>query len=187
MDSQTSEPIKHEKIPAWVFTLAAYFILLLTSGLVIFLDQITKTWVRTHLSYGESMIPFRELPYVRILHWRNTGAAFGMFQEGGGIFTILAIVVAIMIIYYFPRIHRGDWALRLAMGLQLGGAMGNLIDRLQHNYVTDFVSVGSLPVFNVADSAITLGVVILLFSIWLGGSTEKEAEAPLSKEPVSSE
>jgi signal peptidase II len=157
--------------------LLAYLILTVIAGAVILLDQLTQDWVRGNLAFGESFVPWPDLlPFVRILNWRNTGAAFGMFQEGGLIFAILAIVVVIMIIYYFPRIQRGDWALRLAMGLQLGGAVGNLIDRLQHGYVTDFIAVGSFPVFNVADASITMGVVVLLLSIWLGGDPEAEPE-----------
>ncbi|MEX1247753.1 MAG: signal peptidase II [Anaerolineales bacterium] len=172
----------------WRQTLFAYLSLIVIAGIVILLDQWTKDWVRNNLAYGESMAPWPWLaPYARILHWRNTGAAFGIFQEGGGIFTILAVIVAIMIIFYFPRIQRGDWALRLAMGLQLGGALGNLIDRVQHNYmVTDFISVGDFPVFNLADTSITLGVVILLFSIWLGGDEEK-AEQPSAQEHAASD
>jgi signal peptidase II len=158
--------------------LIAYLVLILIAGTVIVLDQLTQDWVRANLAFGESLVPWPDLlPFVRIVNWRNTGAAFGMFQEGGLIFAILAFVVVIMIIYYFPRIQGGDWALRLAMGLQLGGAVGNLIDRLQHGYVTDFMAVGSFPVFNVADASITMGVVVLLLSIWLGGDTEAQPES----------
>ncbi len=162
--------------------LFAYLTLTLIAGTVILLDQWTKDWVRANLAFGEQWMPWAWLaPYARILNWRNTGAAFGLFQEGGGIFTVLAIAVAIMIIYYFPRIQRGDWTLRLAMGLQLGGAVGNLIDRLQHGYVTDFISISSFPVFNVADTSITIGVVILLLSIWLGGDREPAEPAPVKE------
>lgn len=153
-----------------------YIFLVAIAGLVVFLDQWTKQWVRQHLSIGESWNPWSWLsPYARVLHWHNSGAAFGLFQSGGGIFTILAVVVAVMIIYYFPRIGQGNWALRLAMGLQLGGAIGNLIDRLQHGFVTDFISVGKFPVFNVADASITLGVLILLFDVWVNGAEEEPA------------
>jgi len=151
----------------------------LLAGAVFAFDQLTKAIVRSSLALGESWPSDDWL--VKITHVTNTGAAFGLFQEGGGIFTILAIAVAIMIIYYFPRIQRGDWALRLAMGLQLGGAVGNLIDRLQHGYVTDFISVSSFPVFNVADTSITLGVVILLLSIWLGGDPEEARPGPVEE------
>lgn len=170
-------------------TLGAFVSLVLIAGLVIWLDQFTKDWVRINLALGESWRPFTWLPsYVRIVHWQNSGAAFGLFQGGGGIFAILAVFVTIMIIFYFPRIQRGDWSLRLAMGLQLGGAVGNLIDRLQHNLmVTDFIAIGNFPVFNVADSAITLGVILLFFCIWLGNGSEPEPKPELGKERAASE
>lgn len=188
MENQSLE-LSQEQKPDLGHTVFAYLSLLIIAGGVILLDQWTKDWVRTNLAYGESWVPFPSLaPFARILHWRNTGAAFGVFQEGGGIFTILAIIVAIMIIYYFPRLQRGDWALRLAMGLQLGGALGNLIDRVQHNYVvTDFISIGNLPVFNIADTSITLGVIVLLLSIWLGGDGEQKAEQPTTNEQLLSD
>jgi len=169
--------------------LSAFVSLAIIAGLVIWLDQLTKDWVRSNLALGETWRPFSWLPeYVRIVHWRNSGAAFGLFQGGGGVFAILAVIVTLMIIFYFPRIQRGDWSLRLAMGLQLGGAVGNLIDRLQHNLaVTDFIAVGNFPVFNIADSAITLGVIILFFSIWLGSGNESEHKPELGKERAASE
>jgi signal peptidase II len=169
--------------------LGAFISLLIIAGLIIWLDQFTKDWVRANLALGESWRPFTWLPsYVRIVHWQNSGAAFGLFQGGGGIFAILAVIVTLMIIFYFPRIQRGDWSLRLAMGLQLGGAVGNLIDRLQHNLkVTDFIAVSNFPVFNVADSAITLGVIILFFSIWLGNDSEPEKKPELGNERIASE
>jgi signal peptidase II len=175
--------------PSLAHTVGAYLSLAAIAGLVIWLDQLTKDWVRSHLALGETWRPFDWLPsYVRIVNWRNSGSAFGLFQGGGGIFAILAVIVTLMIIFYFPRIQRGDWALRAAMGLQLGGAVGNLLDRLQHNLmVTDFVSVGSFPVFNVADTAITFGVIILFFSIWLGKDSEPEHKAELGKEHAASE
>ncbi len=170
------QPISEENKPiAGRAFLGGYLSLALISGSVLLLDQWTKNLVRSNLAYGETWMPWEALaPYARILHWRNTGAAFGMFQEGGGIFTILAILVAAMIIYYFPRIEREDWTLRLAMGLQMGGALGNMLDRIQHGHVTDFVSVGTFPVFNVADASISVGVVVLLLGVWLAGKHEKE-------------
>ena len=178
--TQVAEQHRKQESIHW----SGYLFLVFIAGLVVFADQWTKAWVRAHLSYGESIVPFSWMaPYARIMNWRNAGASFGMFQQFGGIFTILAIVVALMIIYYFPRIGRGDWALRLAMGLQLGGALGNLIDRLQRGYVTDFVSVGTFPVFNVADASITLGVIILLLDVWLGSGGENDPD-PLPVNPI---
>ena len=113
---------------------------------------------------------------ARIVHWKNTGAAFGIFQGFGNVFTILAIIVSIAILYYFPQVPRRDWTLRLAMGLQLGGAIGNLIDRLLFGSVTDFISLGNFAVFNVADASISIGVAILVL-----GMLVKEREGYLEE------
>ncbi len=80
---------------------------------------------------------------------------------------VLGIAVIAAILYYYPRVDRSDWTLRLAMTLQLGGAAGNLVDRFRMSRVTDFISVGTFPVFNIADSAITVGVVVLLLGVWV--------------------
>jgi signal peptidase II len=155
--------------------IADYAFLFLVAGTVILLDQLTKSWIRANLQLGEIYRPDLWLSdFARIVHWKNTGAAFGMFQSGGMIFTVLSFVVSVVIIYYFPQTPRTDWLIRLAMGLLLGGAVGNLIDRLQQGHVTDFISVGDFPVFNVADSSISLGVVVLFLGMW---KQEREARA----------
>lgn len=153
-----------------------YLVLILVTGAIIALDQWTKALVRANLAIGEIWMPWEWLaPHARIVHWFNTGVAFGLFQGMGGIFTVLAILVSLAIIYYYPRIPDEDWLLRLAMNLQLAGAMGNLIDRLTNNgNVTDFISVGTFPVFNVADMSITTGVGVLLLGIWLQERRQKQ-------------
>jgi signal peptidase II len=150
-------------------------ILFMIAGSIVFLDYWTKDIVRQSLDLGTSWMPLEWLaPYARIVHWRNSGAAFGMFQNGGLIFTILAIIVAIFIILYFPQVPRKEWTLRLAMGMQLGGALGNLLDRLLFDgYVTDFISVGDFPVFNIADSSIFIGVCVLILGVWISDMKEK--------------
>lgn len=151
-----------------------YSVLFAISGTLLYLDQITKDWVRANLSLYESFYPVEWLePLVRIINAQNTGAAFGIFKQGGGIFTVLAIVVALVIAYYFPRIPKRDWLVKLALGVQLGGALGNLYDRLFYGAVTDFIAVGSFPVFNVADSSISVGTAILILAIWLTERREK--------------
>jgi signal peptidase II len=158
-----------------------YIILLLTAGAVVTLDQWTKWLVRENLPFQGTWLPEWLdwlSPYARIVHWHNSGAAFGMFQDASAIFTVLAFLVIGAILYYFPRVDSGDWSLRLAMGLQMGGAMGNLVDRLvRDGKVTDFISVGSFPVFNVADSSISMGVVVLLVSVWIKEQHEKKLAA----------
>src|SRR5687767_7571814 len=108
-----------------------------------------------------------------------------MFKEGGMVFTVLAFVVIGAILYYYPQIERSDWPLRLAMSMQLGGAIGNLIDRLTIGHVTDFISVGTFPVFNVADSSISVGCVVLLLGVWWQerNAKKEKIQAPASDQP----
>jgi signal peptidase II len=144
--------------------------------IAIVLDQWTKWLVRTNIEFGSQWLPAWLSwlsPYARIVNWHNSGAAFGMFQNGNLVFTTLAFIVIAAIIYYYPRVEADDWTLKLAMGLQLGGAAGNLIDRLMVGKVTDFISIGVFPVFNVADSSISIGVGVLLLGIWLKERQEK--------------
>ena len=167
-----------------------YGYLLTLAGLIIALDQWTKALVRSNLDFEEIWSPWHWLaPYARIVHWKNTGAAFGMLQGFGGVFTVLAILVALAILYYFPRVPREDWVLRLAMGMQFGGAIGNLIDRLTQGHVTDFISVGKFPVFNVADASISTGVAILILGMWLKErqATPLEPSTPISPEEIRGE
>jgi signal peptidase II len=155
--------------------------LFLVAAIVIGFDQWTKHLVRTNLPQSGTWLPAGLewlSPYARIINWHNSGAAFGSFQGYGWVFTILAFVVAGLIIYYYPQVHTQDWWLRLAMGMQLGGAMGNVVDRLLFNgNVTDFISVGTFPVFNVADSSISVGVAILLLgALWKETKDKRDKE-----------
>lgn len=145
-----------------------YLVLFSIVGLILVVDQYTKWLVRENIALGEAWSPWPWLmPYARIVNWYNTGVAFGMFQGMGWVFSIVAVIVSIAIVYYYPRVPAADWTLRLAMGLQMGGALGNLIDRVTQGHVTDFVSVGNFAVFNVADSCITIGVIVLLLGVYL--------------------
>ncbi len=168
-----------------IFTIAAF---------IVALDQWTKWWVRTNIPPGESWLPdsLQWLsPYARIVHWYNRGAAFGMFQQGNMVFTVLAFIVIAAIIYYYPQISTADWPLRLAMSMQLGGAAGNLIDRLTIGHVTDFISIGTFPVFNIADSSISVGCVVLLLGVWwqerLAKKKKEQASSPDQPSEAASE
>ena len=154
-----------------------YRLLLLVAGVIVALDQWTKWLVKTGLpNPGDFWSPWPWLtPYARIIHWTNTGAAFGMFQSFGDVFTILSIIVSLAIIYYFPQVPSSEWPLRLAMGMQLGGALGNLVDRLNQGHVTDFISVGNFAVFNVADASISTGVAVLVIGVWIREQVQKKA------------
>ena len=171
-----------------------YLILLGVASIVVALDQWTKWLVRENIQFGGMWLPESLIwlsPYARIVHWYNSGAAFGLFQNGNLIFTILAFIVIGAIFYYYPFVQNEDWTLKLAMGLQLAGAAGNLIDRLMMDKVTDFISIGTFPVFNVADSSITIGVIVLLLGVWIKERKEKRKAAgqlpPTGTMSVSSE
>jgi len=152
----------------------SYGLLALVAGLIILVDQVTKAFVRANLPFGGSWSPFTGFAaFIRIVNWENTGAAFGMFQGGGLIFGVLAAVVAVVIIAYFPRIPQEYYVMRIAIAMQMGGAIGNLIDRVRFGPVTDFIAVGAFPVFNIADASITVGVGILLLSMWIMERREK--------------
>ena len=152
--------------------------LFLIASVIIVLDQWTKWLVRENIPFTGSWLPDGLqwlMPYARIVHWYNTGAAFGSFQGYGWVFTILAFLVAGLIVYYYPKVEPEDGWMRLAMSMQLAGALGNVIDRLTlGGKVTDFISVVTFPVFNVADSSITLGVVLLLTGAWWKERTENQ-------------
>lgn len=148
--------------------LESYVFLFTIAGLIIALDQWTKYLVRSSLALQETWSPWAWLaPYARIVNWKNTGAAFGILQDFNTVFAILAVVVSLAIIYYFPKVGREEWPLRVALSMQMGGALGNLIDRLTQGFVTDFVSLGSFAVFNVADASISVGVAVLVVGVWI--------------------
>lgn len=162
-----------------------YGFLIPIAGVIIAVDQWTKWLVRTNLAFQEVWAPWDWLlPYARIVHWRNSGAAFGMLQGFSIVFTVLAILVSLAILYFFPQVPRTDWTLRVAMGLQLGGAVGNLIDRLTVGKVIDFISVGNFPVFNVADASISVGVAVLILGVWLQEKHQKSGGEPAAPESL---
>ncbi len=157
-----------------------YLYLFTTAGIVVALDQWTKTLVRMNIPIGGTWLPkgWEHLSnYFRVVHWHNTGAAFGLFKNGATVFTILAFVVIIAIIWFYREIEPGDWFLRLALAMQMGGAIGNLTDRLLFDgVVTDWISVGNFAVFNVADASISVGTAVMLLGIWIMERREKQAK-----------
>jgi signal peptidase II len=154
-----------------------YWQIIAIAIVIVVLDQWTKNLVRANIALGDRWLPASLewlSPYARIVHWYNTGAAFGLFKEGSMVFTVLAFIVIGLILYYYPQVEKADWSLRLAMSMQLGGAIGNLTDRLAIGHVTDFISIGTFPVFNVADASISVGAVVLLLGIWVMERNEKK-------------
>jgi len=146
--------------------------------LVVAADQLSKTWIRSNLAVGQSLF---ELGFFRItLVPPNTGAAFGLFQGHSFALTIIGLSgVAVLLAYafffyrYFPLLD--NRLSNLALGLILGGALGNLIDRLNPNLggVTDFISIGIWPAFNIADSAVVVGTIIFAYILLRLARAEK--------------
>lgn len=137
----------------------------LTALLVAAADQLTKTWVRANLALGEAIPP---AGFFQITHTRNTGAVFGLFPGQSFLLTMAALVAVVLLLLFalvlhrhFPMMNQVPW--RLTLSLMLGGTMGNLIDRLRLGYVTDFISIGIWPAFNIADSAVTVGTLVFAY------------------------
>ena len=155
-----------------------YWQIIVIALVIVVLDQWTKGLVRANIPFGGTWLPESLVwlhPYARIVHWSNTGAAFGVFKDGSMVFTVLAFIVIGLILYYYPQVEKVNWPLRIAMSMQLGGAIGNLIDRLTiGGHVTDFISVGTFAVFNIADASISVGAVILFVGIWIMEKNEKK-------------
>lgn len=132
--------------------------LLLTILVVAFAaDQISKTLIVRNLRLSES---WPEEGFFRLTYARNTGTAFGLFQDQAMILTIVSFVAVAAIIYFYRNAMTSP-LMRAALGLQLGGAFGNLLDRVRLGYVVDFIDVGPWPIFNLADSSIVVGIAIL--------------------------
>ena len=134
----------------------------LISLVIIVLDQITKHLVLKYMNPFESIEIF---PFLHIVSVRNTGGAFGMFKSvGSTLFIAVSVMAIIFVIWLLIRAKEGYFGLSLI----LGGAIGNLIDRLHYGWVVDFIdfSIGKFhwPAFNVADSALTIGVIVVLLS-----------------------
>ncbi len=157
-------------------------LILATAAAIILLDQATKLWIQSYFSDGcdtGSQIQIIGRDWLSFTYTCNRGAAFGLFADKTLLFVLIALVVVGVIIAYLRFLPANRPWLRLSLGLQLGGAIGNLLDRLRQGFVVDFVSIKSAPVFNLADSCIVIGVAILAYYLLLAQSPpRREAPAP---------
>ena len=158
--------------------LRAQLLLFVVAALAIAFDQYTKALVRASMVVGETIIVHPALRNIfDLTYTTNTGAAFGMFKGGGPFITVLAAIVVGVIIYYNRELPAQQRWLRVALGLQMGGAIGNnLIDRPLHGSVVDFLHVHYWPVFNVADSCISIGVAIMALLMIQEGRKAKQGK-----------
>ncbi len=126
---------------------------------VVGLDQLTKHTLAASVAPGETR---KFLPFINLVHVRNTGVAFGFFSGGGGLVLALTLVALTVLVVYLALRPDRPW-LWLPTGMLVGGAVGNLIDRLTSGSVIDFIKLPHWPAFNVADMSITFGVLALLW------------------------
>lgn len=143
---------------------------------VILLDQWTKWLVVKNMVLGESMLIIEDFLYIT--SHRNRGAAWGILQGQMWFFYIITIIVIIGIIFYIQKATKGKWLLGVSLGLMLGGAIGNFIDRVIRKEVVDFINTFifgyDFPVFNIADSALVIGVILLMIQMWQEERVSKE-------------
>lgn len=145
---------------------------------VIVLDQLSKTLILNTLAVYESVPIFA--PFLQLTHSTNEGAAFGIGAGASEVFLVIAILVVIAMLVFYPRIEGRMFVLRLALGLIVGGALGNATDRLLHGHVIDFIHYqipGILSnVSNIADHAIVFGVLLVFYDSWFGASAQQARE-----------
>jgi signal peptidase II len=158
----------------------AWYRVTLVTAIVLALDQATKALVRSSIDPGTR---HKFLPAIDLVNVRNRGIAFGLFTENATLLTVLTLIALAFLLVYFAR-HTDRALAWLPTGLLLGGALGNMFDRLHRGAVTDFIDVPLWPSFNVADMAITFGVLSLLYVIEQGPPAESPpAQTPSAHPP----
>jgi signal peptidase II len=139
------------------------------TAVVIALDQATKALVRAHVALSDRD---SVLPGVEIVHVRNKGVAFNQLAGGGALVSVVVGAALLALLAYFAT-HLDKPLVWLPTGMLLGGALGNIIDRLRDGAVTDFIKLPAWPAFNVADMSITFGVLVLLYVIERDGAARR--------------
>jgi signal peptidase II len=150
---------------------------------VVVLDQLTKSIVRSSLELGESW-PDADWP-LKIKHITNSGAAFGILEDQTAFLIVMACIGLGAIYLYYRNPPFDHWIASVAIGMMLGGAAGNLIDRIRVGEVTDFIDLDRYPAFNVADSAIFLGVATIIIGFFWSEQQKRDHEpAPHEDAPA---
>ena len=151
------------------------------SAIVVALDQFTKQWVE------EAFVLYESLPVTSFFNLTlvyNTGAAFSFLADAGGwqrwFFLILALVICTYLVYWLLQMKKDQLILPFAIAMIIGGAIGNVVDRMLHGHVIDFLDFyyqqWHWPAFNLADSAITLGVILFIWDAFFGNKEEQNAD-----------
>lgn len=136
---------------------------LLLALFIVVIDQLSKFYIQTHMELGMSIPVIQDVFHITYI--LNPGAAFGLFENQTTFFVIIAVCMVVSAIYFYPMIPNQYRLLRFATGLVVGGAMGNVIDRIKTGYVVDFFDFRIWPIFNIADVGIVCGVGCIIFTI----------------------
>jgi signal peptidase II len=170
-------------------TLRLWLPLILIIAAVLLVDQLSKRYIVDNLYIGETVQPIKGFaPFFQLTRSENTGSAFGFLPQAGDVFLVIAIVVVIGMIIFYPRMPEQAVLSRFALGLVCGGALGNAFDRIQYGAVVDFIHY-QLPgvisnVSNLADHAIVIGVLIIFFESWrYDPKKQEQTETPEVPEP----
>jgi signal peptidase II len=155
------------------------FDLLQLAAIFFLLDQLTKFLVRAYLPFGSS---YPATGFFRFTHAENTGSAFGLFQGHNTPLIVISFVGILVLAMVYQSQPRPTNLLRLSLGLQIGGALGNLVDRFRLGAVTDFIDVGAWPIFNLADSSIICGLLLLGWIILKPGIRAATPSAGVAKD-----
>ncbi len=132
---------------------------------VVMIDQFSKYYIQSHMTLGMSLPVIPNIFHITYI--LNPGAAFGILEHQTIVFIIIALGIIAAAVYLYPRIPQSHYPLRIGSGLMVGGAIGNVIDRIKTGYVIDFFDFRIWPVFNVADIAIVCGVALIIYSLLL--------------------
>jgi len=163
-DSGPGMTTGREVVPALTRTRAHWLVFFGIAGTVVVLDQLAKAWLVANVSLGEAPVQVVG-DWVRLVLSQNSGALFGLFRDSAILFGLVSLGVIGLIVAYHGRSGRSIY-MSIALGLLLGGAVGNLVDRLRLGYVVDFIDIGigdwRFYTFNLADSAITCSILLLI-------------------------
>ncbi|MCB9437225.1 MAG: signal peptidase II [Anaerolineales bacterium] len=164
-----------------IVTWRHWLLLFGVAALTLVSDQLSKWLVVRSLDLGETWVPIPLLEGIfDLTYTQNTGAAFGLGQNFSYGFLLIALVVSAFIIYYYRQLPPRSWMVRILMGLMMGGALGNAVDRVTRGYVVDFFYLHGWPIFNIADSIIVVSVGIWVVLIWW---EEHQQKAPAEEAP----
>lgn len=170
-------------------SLKKYIPLLIIAPVAILIDQLSKLWIIDNIILGQTIPILESLqPYLQITRTTNTGFAFGLASDGNTVILVLAIIITIVILWMYASSKPSEGLQRIAFAMVIGGAIGNIIDRIRFDHVVDFVHI-TIPGFisnvsNFADHFVVVGVIILLIDSVINGEIDNDESNQLVDESV---